>query len=63
MLVISGIDGIGRKAYVRGMLKDVGIMEKHYFPLILALDGQENIDDLIIKISDLDSVDNKNMIE
>ncbi|RNB86876.1 TIR domain-containing protein [Brevibacillus fluminis] len=52
-LVVSGIDGIGRKAYVRGTLKDTGLMEKHYFPSVISLDKSEGIEDFIIKVSDL----------
>ncbi|QYR21104.1 toll/interleukin-1 receptor domain-containing protein [Paenibacillus sp. sptzw28] len=52
-LVVSGIDGIGRKSYVRGTLKDSGLMDKHYFPSTISLEKSEGIEDLIIKVSDL----------
>lgn len=52
-LIVSGIHGIGRKSFVQGVLKDSGLMEKHYFPMVITLERGETIDDLIVKISDL----------
>lgn len=50
-LVISGIDGIGRKAYARATLKDSEIMERFYFPMSVSLSQNDTIDDLILKLS------------
>ena len=50
-LVISGIDGIGRKSYARAVLKDSEIMEQYYFPLSISLSKNDTIDDLILKLS------------
>ena len=50
-LVISGIDGIGRKAYARAALKDSEIMERYYFPMSILLSQNDTIDDLIFKLS------------
>lgn len=52
-LIVSGIEGIGRKAYARDVLKTSEIMEKYYFPLSLTLTQSDDITDLIIKICDL----------
>lgn len=52
-LIVSGIDGIGRKSYIRGVLKDAELMERYYFPMSLSLNQSETIDDLIVKISEL----------
>lgn len=49
-LVVSGIDGIGRKAYARATLKDTALIEKYYFPMIVSLTKEDTIDDLILKL-------------
>lgn len=49
-LVVSGIDGIGRKAYARATLKDTALIEKYYFPMIVSLNKEDTIDDLILKL-------------
>lgn len=49
-LVVSGIDGIGRKAYARATLKDTALIEKYYFPMIVSLTKDDTIDDLILKL-------------
>lgn len=50
-LIISGIDGIGRKAYARAALKDSQIMERYYFPMSIVLSQNDTIDDFIMKLS------------
>lgn len=50
-LVVSGIDGIGRKAYARAALKDSEIIEKYYFPMSIELLQNDTIDDFIMKLS------------
>lgn len=50
-LVVSGIDGIGRKAYARATLKDSEIMERYYFPMSTTLTKNDTIDDFIMKLS------------
>lgn len=50
-LVISGIDGIGRKAFARAALKDSQMMERYYFPMSMALSQNDTIDDFIMKLS------------
>lgn len=50
-LIISGIDGIGRKAYARAALKDSQIIERYYFPMSIVLSQNDTIDDFIMKLS------------
>ena len=50
-LVISGIDGIGRKAFARAALKDSQMMERYYFPMSIELLQNDTIDDFIMKLS------------
>lgn len=52
-LIVSGLEGIGRKAYARDVLKTSEIMEKYYFPFHISLSHSDDITDLIIKICDL----------
>lgn len=52
-LIVSGIDGIGRKAYARDVLKTSEIMEKYYFPFSISLSQSDDITDFINKICDL----------
>ena len=52
-LVVSGIEGIGRKSYARDVLKTSEIMEKYYFPLSISLSQSDDIVDLIISICEL----------
>lgn len=52
-LVVSGIEGIGRKSYACDVLKTSEIMEKYYFPLSISLSQSDDITDLIIKICEL----------
>lgn len=49
-MIVSGIDGIGRKAYARATLKDTELIEKYYFPMIVSLTKEDTIDDLILKL-------------
>lgn len=49
-LIVSGIDGIGRKAYARAALKDSEIMERYYFPMSIALSQNDTIDDFIMRM-------------
>lgn len=50
-LVISGIDGIGRRAFARAALKDSQMMERYYFPMSISLSQNDSIDDFIMKLS------------
>lgn len=50
-LVVSGIEGIGRKAYARAALKDSEIIEKYYFPMSIELSQNDTIEDFIMKLS------------
>lgn len=52
-LIVSGIEGIGRKAYARDVLKTSEIMEKYYFPFSISLSQSDDITDLTNKICDL----------
>ena len=49
--MISGIDGIGRKAFARAALKDSQMMERYYFPMSIELLQNDTIDDFIMKLS------------
>lgn len=46
-LVASGIPGIGRKSFVNSVLKDAGIIERYYFPIVVTLEREESIDNLL----------------
>lgn len=50
-MVVSGIDGIGRKAYARAALKDSEIIERYYFPMSIELFQNDTIEDIIMKLS------------
>ncbi len=50
-MVISGIDGIGRKSYIRAVLRDVGIIEPYYEPMLLTLNRDDGIEDLAVRLS------------
>lgn len=52
-LVISGIEGIGRRSFIQEALRSAKIIKQYYFPSTISLNKNETIDDLIIKISDL----------
>ncbi|ADL52016.1 toll/interleukin-1 receptor domain-containing protein [Clostridium cellulovorans] len=52
-LVVSGIEGIGRRSFVREVLKSAKIIKSYYFPATISLSRNESIEDLIIKISNL----------
>lgn len=50
-MVVSGIDGIGRKAYARAVLKDMSLVEQYYYPMLVDLVRNDTIDDFIMKLS------------
>ena len=52
-IVISGIPGIGRKSLAQATLKDTGLMEPYYFPMLISLERTESIDDIIRKLMDM----------
>lgn len=46
-LVVSGIPGIGRRSFVNAVLKDAGLMEKYYFPIVICLGRTDSIDNFL----------------
>lgn len=50
-MIVSGIEGIGRKAYTRSVLRETEIVDKYYYPMVTSLAKNENIDDLIFRLS------------
>lgn len=49
-IVASGIDGIGRRTYIKEALKNAKIIERYYDPVTIQMDELDGIDDLIIRL-------------
>ncbi|HHD2788652.1 toll/interleukin-1 receptor domain-containing protein [Clostridium perfringens] len=52
-IVVTGIEGVGRRSYVREALKSAKVIKPYYFPSSISMKRSDSIEDLIIKISDL----------
>lgn len=50
--VISGIPGIGKKAFIQHALKQAKVIKPYYTPIVLSMPQNGCIDDLIVLISD-----------
>jgi TIR protein len=52
-IVASGIEGIGRKSYITRALHDMGIFPEYYIPFTISMNQDDQIEDIIVKLSDL----------
>ena len=52
-IVASGIEGIGRKSYMIRALHDMGIFPEYYIPFTISMNQDDQIEDIIVKLSDL----------
>lgn len=52
-IVASGIEGIGRKSYVTRALHDMGLFPEYYIPFTISMNKDDQIEDIIVKLSDL----------
>ena len=50
-MIIAGIEGIGRKSYAKEVLKEAGIIENYYYPMMLEMSNNDSIDDLLSKLN------------
>lgn len=51
-IVVSGIPGIGKKAFIKEALSNTDIIKRYYEPILLSMSKNNNIEDLILSISD-----------
>ena len=51
-IVVSGIPGIGKKAFIKEALSNTEIIKRYYEPILLSMSKNNNIEDLILSISD-----------
>lgn len=52
-IVVSGIEGIGRRSYIIKTLRDTEILPEYYEPSVISMDKDDMIDDMILKLTEL----------
>jgi len=52
-IVVSGIEGIGRKSYITKCLKETQVINEYYDPVLISLQQLDSIEDLIVKLSEM----------
>ena len=52
-IIVSGVPGIGRKSFITAALKDIGIMEKYYFPITISMGRDDSIDNLLRSLNNV----------
>lgn len=53
-IIISGIEGIGRRTFLKTALRRTHKIKEFYNPIYLSLDNKDSIEDFIIKLQDFD---------
>ncbi|SDG82223.1 toll/interleukin-1 receptor domain-containing protein [Psychroflexus sediminis] len=53
-IIVSGLEGIGRRTFLKNALKRTNKIKEFYTPIILSLDSKDSIEDFIIKLQDFD---------
>lgn len=51
-VIVSGVPGIGKKSFLKYALRKAKIVKEYYEPIIISMSKHENIEDLIVSISD-----------
>lgn len=51
-IVVSGIDGVGRRTFLKKALEKNKLFSKSYEPVLISLEPTDGIDDLIIKLDE-----------
>ena len=54
-IIVSGLDGIGRRTFLKTALKRASKIKQYYDPIYITLDTKDSIEDFIIKLQDIDS--------
>lgn len=49
-IIVSGLYSIGRRKFLKHVLVNANKIKPHYFPPVIALDGRNSIEDLIVKL-------------
>lgn len=53
-IIVSGIEGIGRRTFLKNALKRTNKIREFYNPIYISLDTKDSIEDFIIKLQDFD---------
>ncbi|MFY0653209.1 MAG: TIR domain-containing protein [Cyclobacteriaceae bacterium] len=53
-IIVSGLEGIGRRTFLKNALKRTNKIKEFYNPIYLSLDTKDSIEDFIIKLQDFD---------
>ncbi|WP_162340150.1 toll/interleukin-1 receptor domain-containing protein [Cyclobacterium salsum] len=53
-IIVSGLEGIGRRTFLKNALKRTNKIKEFYNPIFLSLDTKDSIEDFIIKLQDFD---------
>lgn len=57
-LIVSGLSNVGRRSFLYNGLKKVNIIDSPVIPISVALDRNISIEDFILKLNDMGSIDN-----
>lgn len=57
-IIISGLDGIGRRTFLKTALRRTNKINQYYDPIYITLDTKDSIEDFIIKLQDIDNENN-----
>jgi hypothetical protein len=62
-IIVSGLDGIGRRTFLKKALQRDDRINVTYDPIYITLDSKESIEDFIIKIQDSNGENSKTFLE
>ncbi len=62
-IVVSGIEGIGRRTFLKKALKWDGRFNDYYEPIYITLDTKDSIEDFILKLQDTEGEMTKSLLE
>lgn len=51
-IIVSGMEGVGRRTFLKKALEKDNVITKHYEPAYIHLDATDTLDDLIIKLDE-----------
>lgn len=54
-IIVSGLDGIGRRTFLKNAMKRTSKIREFYNPIYLSLDTKDSIEDFIIKLQEFDN--------
>lgn len=62
-IIVSGLNGIGRRTFLKTALKRADKIKQYYEPIYITLDTKDSIEDFIIKLQDIENENTSGYLE